>query len=421
MRYLIILLFLILPTTLFSKINDQRTFKVDGPNSIELGSENNYLSCSFLDQRIKKECRVGSFSNLRGFYSDKNFRFTKPGFNKLKVPFAKNPDKELLDKADVFMSKNPVMALLIIKDGKRILEKYQYNRNQDHRFRAFSVSKSFVAMLVGIAIEKGYIKSINDNVGMYWPEIKNSEYGKIKIINLLKMSSTIFSRDGSIDPGESPTKDMYKFLFTNLNYWQPEKFDKYLNNIKKNNTFKQGSKPIYTSVDSEVLTRVLIKATGKGISELLQEWIWEPMGGWSSSWWLYSKVDFSENGGGGFSATLNDYGRFGILLANDGKRDNLQIIPKNFLHNGTRKSKIEKNFLNVGKKFQFGYGYQTWILDFENETFCARGHYGQFLCVQPSTKIVFVQFSAGEHKLWETSLYHNTYSFLKYTLKKLEN
>lgn len=314
------------------------------------------------------------------------------------------------------------MALLIIKDGKRVLEKYQYARDKDSRFRSFSMAKTFTAMLTGIAIEKGYIKSIDDTVGKYWPEIKNSEYGNITIKNLLRMSSNVFSKDGSINPGSSPTKDMYAVLNKQFNFNKPEKFEDYINNIKKENNYKQGSRFLYTTVDTEILTRVLAKATGENITKLTEKWLWKLMGGWSWAAWQYSTTDLIENGGSGFNATINDYGRFGVLLANDGIRDGNQIIPKDFLLKATRKSKIEKSFLYLGKKFNFGYGYQTWILSFEDETFCLLGHYGQFLCIQPSSKIVYVQFTAGDHEgSSHAQLLDKSYNFLKYTLDSLKN
>lgn len=400
---------------------EQLTYKQNGPNAEKLGSLKNYPICGMTEHRTKVECRVGNFSSLSRKYKHYTYRI-EPSDNKLKLPYYKNPPEKLLKKADEFMSNNPIMALLIIKDGKRVLEKYQYARDKDSRFRSFSMAKTFTAMLTGIAIEKGYIKSIDDTVGKYWPEIKNSEYGNITIKNLLRMSSNVFSKDGSINPGSSPTKDMYAVLNKQFNFNKPEKFEDYINNIKKENNYKQGSRFLYTTVDTEILTRVLAKATGENITKLTEKWLWKLMGGWSWAAWQYSTTDLIENGGSGFNATINDYGRFGVLLANDGIRDGNQIIPKDFLLKATRKSKIEKSFLYLGKKFNFGYGYQTWILSFEDETFCLLGHYGQFLCIQPSSKIVYVQFTAGDHEgSSHAQLLDKSYNFLKYTLDSLKN
>lgn len=415
----IFLLFLILNFfyPLNSNSSEQRTYKLDGPNSKILGSLRNYEPCkSVIAHRKKKECRISNFSEV-----SKSFKYRRTvnkSNNKLEMPFYENPPINLLKKAENFMNKNPVMALLIIKDGKRVLEKYQYARNRTHRFRSFSMAKSITAMLTGIAIDKGFIKSIDDPVGKYWPEIKDSVYGDISIKNLLRMSSLIFNRDDSIDKEKTPTTELYFVLNKKSNFNKPELFEKYINNLKKINKKKQGSGPVYTSFDTEILARVLVKATGKNLSTLTEEWLWEPMGG-TNAFWLYSTTDFLENGASGFNATVNDYGRYGILLANDGRRDSNQIIPKEFLHNGTRKSKIEKQFLNKGDKFDYGYGYQTWIINLKEETFCTRGHYGQFLCVQPSTKIVYVQLSAGDHFINKTKLYRDTYDFFKYTLDTL--
>lgn len=400
-----------------SNSSEQRTYKIDGPNSKILGSLRNYEPCNnLIAHRKKKECRISNFSEVSR--STKYRRTVNRSYDKLEMPFYEKPPNNLLKKAENFMNKNPVMALLIIKDGKRVLEKYQYVRNRTHRFRSFSMSKSITAMLTGIAIDKGFIKSIEDPVGKYWPEIKNSVYGDISIKNLLRMSSLIFNEDLSLDKEKTATTELFFVLNKKSNFNKPELLEKYINNLKKINKKKQGSDLVNTSVDTEILVRVLVKATGKNLSTLTEEWIWQPMGG-INAFWLYSTTDSIENGAGGFNATLNDYGRLGILLANDGKRDGNQIIPKEFLHNGTRKSKIEKQFLNKGDKFYYGYGYQTWILDLKQETFCLSGHYGQFLCVQPSTKIVYVQLSAGDHFLGKTKLYRDTYDFFKYTLDTL--
>tara|TARA_B110000503_G_C7098314_1_gene392645 strand:- start:60 stop:1349 length:1290 start_codon:yes stop_codon:yes gene_type:complete len=422
LKFLIIINILIL--IFFNSANsaEQLTYKKDGPNAEELGSLKNYPICGYIDHRKKAECRVGNFSGVAEKYKNITYR-VKPSANKLKLPYYKNPPKKLLERADNFMNRNPVMALLIIKDGKRVLEKYQYGRNKDSRFKSFSVAKTFTGMLTGIAIEKGYIKSIDDTVGRYWPEIKNSEYGNITIKNLLRMSSTVFSEDDSINSGSSPTADMYLVLNEKSYYNKPEKFDDFINNIKKKNNYKQGSKKIYTSVDTEVLARTLVRATGKSIAKLTEEWLWKPMGGWSWASWFYSTTDLIENGASGFNATINDYGRFGVLLANDGMRDANQIIPKKFLLNATRKNRVDKNFLNKGEKFSYGYGYQTWIANIEDPTFCALGHYGQILCIQPSSKIVYVQFSAaGHHQSYSyKNLTSSSFNFLEYTLKILKN
>ena len=402
----------------------QITFNVTGPDAKSLGSESNYPACDITDHRKKKECRVGNFSNVSktGF---SHIRKISPSPNPMRFGYY-NHSKSLIQSADKLLSKHPIMSLMIIKNGKIVLEKYQYNTKRENVFRSFSVAKTFTAMLVGIAIEKGHITSIDDKVSKYWPEISKSVYGDVSIKNLLRMSSAVYDTDKSINEPGTPTVNLYAVLNKIEYFNQPKLLEDYINSIQKSEKLKianetQGNRFVYTTVDTEILTRVLVKATKKNLTDLTSEWLWKPMGARGNGRWLYSTTDFIENGGSGFNASLTDYARFGALLANDGKRDGVQIIPKEFLLDATSKERVEKNFINIGNGWVYGYGYQTWILPNKERTFCSLGHYGQFLCVQPETKIVFVQFSAGEHENKNRILSKDTYDFFQQALAELKN
>jgi CubicO group peptidase (beta-lactamase class C family) len=121
------------------------------------------------------------------------------------------------------------------------------------------------------------------------------------------------------------------------------------------------------------------------------------MGGRGTAKWTFTndRIEFTE---GGFHASLNDYGRFGVLLANDGKYKNNQVIPLNYLLEATDINLIPKSHLGVSSynAFQYGYGFQTWVQQNKDRTFCALGHYTQVICVQPSSKIVMVQIAASK-------------------------
>jgi CubicO group peptidase (beta-lactamase class C family) len=258
-------------------------------------------------------------------------------------------------------------------------------------FRGMSTSKTFTAMLVGIAHQKGFIKSLDDTVGSYWSEIKNSPYGNITIKEVLQMSSGV--EGGSFDSFTAGADPMYGVLLKSDSYLKPEKFEEYLNNLQSRGV---KSKFRYSNLDTMVLGRILNKVTKKNISTLTSEWLWQPMGGSGTTKWLYAQdgIEFTESG---LTASLNDYGRFGVLLANNGKYKNNQIIPLNFLIDATDINKTPKSHLEIANNaFQYGYGYQTWIQPNKERTFCALGHYTQVICVQPSSKIVMVQIAASK-------------------------
>jgi CubicO group peptidase (beta-lactamase class C family) len=198
---------------------------------------------------------------------------------------------------------------------------------------------------------------------------------------------------GSYDSHTENTNPMYSVLLKSDSYLKPEKFEEYLNNLKSKGV---KGKYRYSNLDTIVLGRILNKITKKNISTLTSEWLWQPMGGRGTAKWQYAQdgIEFTE---AGLNASLNDYGRFGVLLANDGKYKNNQVISLNYLLDTTDINKIPKSHIGLSNEaFQHGYGYQTWIQPNKTRTFCALGHYTQVICVQPFSKIVMVQLAANK-------------------------
>jgi CubicO group peptidase (beta-lactamase class C family) len=371
--------------------SQQSKFSDTGPDAKTMGEDRNYGTCTpYGDHWRRAECRVGNISEIHKVLGG-ILRSVNPSSDPINFKFIANPPLELIKKTDEYISKHPVMGFLVIKNGEIVLERYQYGRKADMVLRGFSMSKTVTAMLTGIAHQKGFIKSLDDTVGTYWSEIKNSPYGNVTIKELLQMASGV--EGGSYENMDIPGHPMYSVLLKNENYGKPEKFEEYLNGLSSRGV---KGKFRYSNQDTMILGRVLYKATGKNISTLTSEWLWQPMGGRGTAKWTYApdNIEFTE---GGFVASLNDWGRFGVLLANDGKYKNKQVISLNYLLDATDINKIPKSHIAVGNEaFIHSYGYQTWIQENKTRTFCALGHYTQVICVQPSSKIVMVQIAANK-------------------------
>ena len=374
-----------------SAYSQQSKLNASGPNAKVMGSDSNFSTCPrYGDHWTKLECRIGNISESSKIIGGV-MRTVTPSKDVLNLKFIQNSPQGLINKVDEYISKHPVMGFLVIKNGEIVVERYQYGRTQDMIFRGFSMSKTITALLVGIAQNKGLINSLDDKVEKYWPEIKNSPYGGITIKELLLMNSGV--EGGNYDSENANQHQMYSILLKNENYQKPEKFIEYLNDLKSRGT--KGNYR-YSNLDTLILGRVLHKATGKNISNLTSEWLWQPMGAKDISRWLYNNTDNLEWTESGFTSTLNDYGRLGVLLANNGKYKNTQVVPYNFLLEATDANKLPKSNLQLSNyAFQYGYGYQTWVLSNKERTFCALGHYTQVICVQPSSKIVMVQVGAN--------------------------
>lgn len=149
----------------------------------------------------------------------------------------------------------------------------------------------------------------------------------------------------------------------------------------------------YSSAETQVLGLVLRAATGRPLAQYLSEKIWQPMGAEADASWIIDKGGY-EVAYIGVNATLRDYGRLGMLLANDGVRDGRQIIPAGWVRAAT--TPPAKQFEPGQTNSILGYGYQTWIVPSPNRQFMLRGLRGQGVFVDSKSKLVMVHTAAGD-------------------------
>lgn len=368
----------------------------DGPDAERLGMKQGYPVCA--QALTRPECRVGTWSANEKVAASS---LVSPSDDPMPLPHWHDApaisyrwgfsSKTL----DDFMADTKTTGLMVIQDGRVVAERYQYGRQPDMRFRSFSMAKTFTAMLVGIAHGKGVIRSLDDKAADYWPEIAPSAYGQTTLRNLLRMSSGVPFRELYT---WTPDDDIWlwgRVLFLPENRNRPEKIAEYLN-TKTTREVEQGQRFKYATIETEILGRVLSRAAGMSITQITQEWLWKPMGAESEARWLLAGADQGEGTGGSFNATLRDYARFGVLLANDGLRGHAQIIPREFLLDATDAARQPAAFRPRHATPGMGYGYQTWIAPFKERTFALQGIHGQHIMVQPKSGIVMVQTSVND-------------------------
>jgi CubicO group peptidase (beta-lactamase class C family) len=368
----------------------------DGPDAERLGMKQGYPVCA--QPLTRPECRVGAWSANETIGASSVVR---PGGDPMPLPRwqdapAINYRWGLFNKSlDDFMDDTKTTGLMVIKDGRVVVERYQYGRQPDMQFRSFSMAKTFTAMLVGIAHSKGLIRSLDDKAADYWPEIAPSAYGQTTIRNLLRMSSGVPFRELYT---WTPDDDIWlwgRVLYSPENRMRPEKIVEYLN-TKTTREAEQGRRFKYATIETEILGRVLSRAAGMSITQMTEDWLWKPMGAQAQARWLLAGADQGEGTGGSFNATLRDYARFGVLLANDGLRDGVQIIPRDYLLDATDAARQPTAFRPRYATPGMGYGYQTWIAPFKERTFALQGIHGQHIMVQPKSGIVMVQTSVND-------------------------
>lgn len=287
--------------------------------------------------------------------------------------------------SDEYLKRQRVMGLLVIKDGQIVLERYQYNRNESNRFQSQSMAKSVTALLVGIAIAEGHIKSVDDLAKQYVLELADHPYGETSIRHLLQMSSGVkFSEDYNVDD------DLFilgRGSSRNLGPGGVSTVMPFRNNKR---THKPGTKFQYASSETQVLGLVLRQATGKSLADYLSEKIWQPMGAESDATWIIDQSG-QEAAFCCLGATLRDFGRLGMLLANDGVANGKQIIPEGWGREATQPTQGYPHLKPGIATPYFGYGYQFWVFPGSYRRFALLGLRGQAIFVDPGLKLVMVQ------------------------------
>lgn len=283
---------------------------------------------------------------------------------------------------DEYLERRRITGLLILKNGEIVAEHYRYGRSEEARFLSFSMAKSVTAMLIGAALERGVIASLDDPAGQYAKDLAGSAYGQTAIRHLLRMSSGItFTEryDGQDDVSKlsrsvatgSPSVSSVLRSFADRHSPPGEKF-------------------VYASAETEVLGRVLTAASGRSMAELTSEWLWKPMGAERDAFWCNGR-DQQAGAYFCFNASLRDWGRLGLLMAHDGKVGDRQILPAEYLREATDVARQPAAFAPYKATPYFGYGYQFWLHPLKERSFAFQGVHGQSVFVQPATGIVMVQ------------------------------
>ena len=368
----------------------------DGPHADRLGRDQGYPTC--VDAITRPVCRVGTWSaNHRVQMAVTVQPAAQP------MPLPEHPAPPVISwrwdlfiqGLDDFLNSTNTTGLMIVKDGQVVAERYQYDRKPGMPMRSFSMAKTVTALLIGAALQRGHIRSLDDLASRYWPEISESAYGQTSLRDLLRMASGVPFRELYT---WTPDDDIWvwgQVIYSPQNRNRPERVSEYLR-TKTAREAPPGTRFHYATIETEILGRVLRRATGRSLAALTQEWLWQPMGAEHEAHWLISTTDSAEGAGGNFNASLRDYARLGILLAQDGQRDGHSIIPREFLLDATDAQRQPAAFRPRRATPYLGYGYQVWLLPNKERTFVLQGIHGQHIFVQPASRIVMVQTSVND-------------------------
>jgi CubicO group peptidase (beta-lactamase class C family) len=339
----------------------------------------------FYDERV----RVGSFSHLDDVLPHNTLRRSPAPMPLPKAADAAEINYRFEGKdfsLDDFLAHQRVTGFMLIRNGEVITERYQYARNPQNRFVSHSMAKSIVSIAVGMALSEGKIASLDDKVAKYVPQLAGRGYGESTIRNMLRMASGVRFREEY--SGNDDLARFSRIRFAQGSLAALKAFDA--------RETQQGAVFHYASPQTVVLTLLLRAVTGMSLSDYLTPRLWQPMGAEADATWVRTR-DGTEAGSGNFNAILRDYGRLGMLLANDGAVDGKQVIPKDYLLEATDWHRQPDNFKPLLATPFFGYGYQFWLFPGEQRRFALLGVYGQSIFVDPELKLVMVITAAAKN------------------------
>ncbi|HRX30250.1 MAG: serine hydrolase [Bacteroidales bacterium] len=316
-------------------------------------------------------------------------------YNSLKL------SKEELD----YFNEFGTVAFLVVKDTALLFEAYWDGYGTNSYSNSFSMAKSIISLLVGCAVEDGYIHSLDDPISKYLPELKAGD--SVTIRNLLTMSSGLSWDESYSSLFSQTTKGYYgsnlpKLVLSQISLEKPGKYFE------------------YRSGDTQLLSLIVERATGKTLSDYVSERIWSKIGAEHNALWCLDRKNGVEKAFCCFNSNARDFARFGQLVLNNGSWNGKQIIPLDYLHQAVQPATYLKDS-ETGKPCNF-YGYQWWILDLDGyHVIYARGLNGQYIFAIPQLNSVIVRLGHKRSTVRIDGTPEDVYKYIRLGIQIINN
>jgi CubicO group peptidase (beta-lactamase class C family) len=266
------------------------------------------------------------------------------------------------------------IAFVIIKNDSVLFEKYWEGYSDKSLSNSFSMAKSIIGILTGIAVDEGKIKSLDQPVADFIPEFKEGKKSRITIRHLLMMASGLDWDEAYANPLSVTTEAYYGT-------------DLYKVAVNQNVIGEPGKAFIYQSGNTELLGIILEKATGKNLSEYASEKLWKPLHAMNNAEWSLDAKDGREKSYCCFYSNARDFARIGALYMHNGMMFGKQIVPADYVQASVTPAPLT----DEGHENK-SYGYQWWITEFNNhKVFYMRGILGQYVIVVPDQQMIIVR------------------------------
>ncbi len=277
-------------------------------------------------------------------------------------------------------------GMVVLHNGHLVYENYWLGNSKDSKHISWSVAKSFLSALIGIALEDGLIDDLDDPITKYLKDFVGTGYEDIPIKDILQMSSGVTFNEDYADYNS----DINRFGRAIAQGTSMREFAKTLKNGKKSGTYNH-----YVSIDTQMLAMLLQEVTGMSVSENLQEKIWNKVGMEHDAYYMVDDTGM-EVALGGLNASVRDYAKFGLLYLNKGRWNGEQVVPERWVESSYKADAAHllpgENALSSNS---WGYGYQCWIPGSPNTDYLAAGIYNQYIYIDPITNVVIAKTSSN--------------------------
>jgi CubicO group peptidase (beta-lactamase class C family) len=294
-------------------------------------------------------------------------------------------------------------GLLVLHRGRVVYERYGAGMQPQQAHALWSVSKSFVGLLTAWLVHDGVLDA-RAPLSRYVPELAGTAWADATVQDTLDMTTGVAYSEVFSDPQSG----IHRYLRASglvpaaADEAGPRTLYDFLASVKKEG--EHGAAFRYKSTDSEVLGWVLRRVTGKSLAELLSERVWSPLGAQEDAYYWLDGIG-TDVASVGLNATLRDLGRFGELMRQGGRLNGRQIVPAAVVAE-IRKGGDRQKFAAGGASVRSGYSYhdQWWIAHDADQTFEAKGVFGQHVHVNPAAELVIVKLSS--HPVPDTAFTH---------------
>ncbi|MFC1226500.1 serine hydrolase domain-containing protein [Pedobacter sp. BG31] len=298
-----------------------------------------------------------------------------------------------------YLKNGQVNAFIVIRNDSILYERYAKGYSDSTLTSIFSGAKSMISIAIGQALAERSIKSLDDKVTQYIPELKsNPAFEQITLKNLLDMKSGLEFRDalGGI---------VKAFFSDEAKYYYTDDMKAQLMRVKLVN--QPGTVWVYKSIDPILLGWVLKKATGKSVAKYFETHVWQKIGTAYHATWGLDQVNGLTNTASRFQVTAIDFAKIGRLYLNKGKYNGKQVVPESWVNQSTR---IGTEKPVSAKGWQKSAHHYLWWIPQEGDKgdYAAEGMLGQRLYVDPKTNTIIVQFAdrgAGNYPYRKISRY----------------